>query len=689
MPSASLLRAVAATLVLALSASAETLRVPQDFATIQAAVDAAEPGDTVLVAGGSYTETLTLDGHDELTLRGKGKVTLTPLDPDDDAVTVSDCDGLRLEKLTIRDARVGVVVGASRDVALVDLRLDTHQLLGLDVATSTDVFVRDVRVDGTPGGVRLTQVARGVVSGARISDVSGVGVEAIETNGLVVQGCRVSGDGSGLGVAVQANSRESLIEGNRLQDLALGVLVDAGGTRLVGNRLGDVIDGISIAPDSGFLQRPTVAVDNRLSKVAQTAIYVESNFVLLGENRIAGAETGIELDAFASTSLVHGNRVKADPGRGILIDCGSVTLAQNKLKPDDVVDNVGEAVFLGDGPLSDGDTLRVPQDFAELQDALDAAMPGDTVLIGAGTYVGAFTLTGAVDVTLRGKGKAVLSQPGGTALTLDGCERVRVEKLRFEDADRGLLSSGSSAVEVVTCRFSGIATLGAEVVGGDSALVERCRFDVEGSGLRLVSPRSVSRNNRSRGSGALDGTGLQTDGMLMVVSGERVRDFATGLDVGAGDADTVGNRVRDCDVGVSVRAFRGLARGNRVVGGGVGISAPSSEAFDEVHLLDNRVSKPAMQGLLLGVNSLVLVGNRIAAAGEEGVLFGEFATEVLLVGNVVKGSGLDGVLADDSEDCAFFDNRFVGNGGLDLRAEQGDGHVLIDNKLGQTNLDDV
>jgi len=58
--------------VLALPA---TLRVPADYATIQAAVDAAAPGDVILVAPGIYEEAVTVNRKSDLTI--KGDVTFT------------------------------------------------------------------------------------------------------------------------------------------------------------------------------------------------------------------------------------------------------------------------------------------------------------------------------------------------------------------------------------------------------------------------------------------------------------------------------------------------------------------------------------------------------------------------------------------------------------------------------------
>jgi hypothetical protein len=55
-------------------ARAGTLHVPQDFPTIQAALDAAAADDVVLIQGALYAVSVTASLPDNVTIRGKGSV---------------------------------------------------------------------------------------------------------------------------------------------------------------------------------------------------------------------------------------------------------------------------------------------------------------------------------------------------------------------------------------------------------------------------------------------------------------------------------------------------------------------------------------------------------------------------------------------------------------------------------------
>src|SRR4030042_5594126 len=50
-------------LLICLPAQARIINVPDDFETIQAGIDDAEDGDTVLVAPGEYRENIVFTGH--------------------------------------------------------------------------------------------------------------------------------------------------------------------------------------------------------------------------------------------------------------------------------------------------------------------------------------------------------------------------------------------------------------------------------------------------------------------------------------------------------------------------------------------------------------------------------------------------------------------------------------------------
>lgn len=87
-------------------AKERTLRVPQDVATIQGAVDAANPGDTILIDAGEYHEEVFIgEGKDNLTLRGvdRNKVILDGDNQMSVAVFVKAANNVRVENMTARE----------------------------------------------------------------------------------------------------------------------------------------------------------------------------------------------------------------------------------------------------------------------------------------------------------------------------------------------------------------------------------------------------------------------------------------------------------------------------------------------------------------------------------------------------------------------------------------------------------
>jgi len=83
------------------AASDGTITVPDDFATIQEAVDAAVPGDLILVKPGTYQEAVQVE-TDELTIRGLDRNTVV-LDGNfelENGIRILGADGVTVENMT-------------------------------------------------------------------------------------------------------------------------------------------------------------------------------------------------------------------------------------------------------------------------------------------------------------------------------------------------------------------------------------------------------------------------------------------------------------------------------------------------------------------------------------------------------------------------------------------------------------
>jgi hypothetical protein len=86
------------------SEGGSTIQVPQDHETIQEAVDAASPGDLILVSPGTYEEEVNVT-TDDLTIRGldRNEVVLEGNFELENGVRVLEADGVVVENMTAQD----------------------------------------------------------------------------------------------------------------------------------------------------------------------------------------------------------------------------------------------------------------------------------------------------------------------------------------------------------------------------------------------------------------------------------------------------------------------------------------------------------------------------------------------------------------------------------------------------------
>lgn len=177
---------------------------PADFQTMQEAINAASPGDTVLVHDGIYYEHILIDKS--VLLYGTNRST-TIIDGNDANVVVVNvtANNVVVKGFTVRNGRSGIVISASRNCTVEGNLVKDNGYQGIFVSKSQNCTVSGNYAAGTRGGY---------------------GINVFTSENVIVKENAASGnffDGIGL-----LDSNNSIIAGNTVNDNHhFGIWVDS------------------------------------------------------------------------------------------------------------------------------------------------------------------------------------------------------------------------------------------------------------------------------------------------------------------------------------------------------------------------------------------------------------------------------------------------------------------------------
>lgn len=303
----------------------ETLLVPKQFPTIQAAVDAAVGGDVVSVGPGVYAESVSIVGK-AITLRGKGAKSIIEGRKNGlsigACVVVTNAPGAVVENLTVR-----LATGSGDN--------------GMGVrAFSDDVTVRKVRALACATTGILVVGAVATVDGCDVENCEG-GIQITSVGGLVT-GCAVRRDGSvGFMVSGQACTvRKCVVD--TIED-GEGIRLDASMSGVVDCKVRNVADNAGVRLSSNFQSATNVDVRQIGDENAGIAVMGANSLVLNSRVRDCNGE-GIAIFVGASTCEVRGNTIEragTDENPGLL-DEGVGSVIEDNV----VLDSDGHGIWL-------------------------------------------------------------------------------------------------------------------------------------------------------------------------------------------------------------------------------------------------------------------------------------------------------------------------------------------------------
>ena len=294
-------------------------RVPSEYATIQEALDAANPYDTILIAPGTYYET-----------------NLTPSD-----------DNLLIKSETIEGGNSDVIIGP-----------DPNE------KTSEEIMMI--------AGVDGLQIEGIHFAGVGLFDADVTALMDIVDSSLVIENC-VFTDSSGGGVACMSASltmSDCMFRNNRSEE--------GGGVLFVMSEAN--LDACLF--ENNQAKGPGGAIASKASNLSVSNCRFESNSTMTFGGAIF-ANSGM-LDIIDSEARENA----ASQGGGLFLSDTETSIASTRIcgnAPDQIVGSWTDA---GDTLVqADCSILFVPEDFPTIDDAVEAARDGDTIMIAAGDYL--------------------------------------------------------------------------------------------------------------------------------------------------------------------------------------------------------------------------------------------------------------------------------------------------------------
>jgi parallel beta-helix repeat protein len=329
--------------VLPQRASAANRLVPQQFPTIQAAVDASNPGDVILIKPGTYFETVEVTTNN-LTIRKNpsfsGVVIVDAFNTLGEEGFDVDADGFVIRDLTVRHADGDAIDCVGLGCTVIQVRVDGDttndcvEITGDDLLVQSSTFVacqgRAVNVLGPDVTVPASDNARILNNQATLSDDDCIQLDT-PTNALVegntLEMCE-DGGGIDLFSATGAGTGNTVRNNTITSTDSHGVDVTGSGNTVQGNTITNIEDeGVFVEGDGNVILSNKVEgtagnecyelIGNNVMVQFNRARFCDGGYFIYGGEDVDGNEFGAE------NPVVRNNRVEfAGDADGFRIWCG-------------------------------------------------------------------------------------------------------------------------------------------------------------------------------------------------------------------------------------------------------------------------------------------------------------------------------------------------------------------------------
>ncbi len=319
-------------------ASARKLMVPEDYATIQAALDEARTGDTVFIKAGTYQEAIDLKSGIKLLGEGMDKVTLQ-FDESKNVIAVKGCREVSIAGLTAHhvttvhgnDANAGVLVDNSV------------------------VVLEHCRIAESAGpGITITDKSNATINSCTISDNGARGIEVRKDSNAVIDACEVVRNKI-LGIVLIGKGTTATVRSCRIAEAkfaGLGFWIGASGTAQENDIQGNEV-GIEVRD---FCQN-VVLMKNHCHQNRDDGIQVHAAAKVRAEENVCerNGQRGIAVYGCQTNVVLERNRCLKNGAEGICVYHQAESVLANNKCDENKTDGIYLYATAGEVSLTEND----------------------------------------------------------------------------------------------------------------------------------------------------------------------------------------------------------------------------------------------------------------------------------------------------------------------------------------------
>lgn len=448
----------------ALYSPSHTLYAGKDGLSLAAAIEAAKPGNTIIVMPGSYRENLTINKplriiswEEVMAAVGRPlppgvKITVQGRDPETPVFKIV-ANNVRLSGLIIEGGSVGVELTQAKGCKILD---------------------NEIRF--SKSGIIVSNAQGNLVRGNKIETVSTTGIALIGSSNNKVRDNAIEGGEAGLRLS---NAQENEIEGNEIRNAAVAALLQASSrNKLVRNRLSGREQGLVLedSPENSLRENMLSGSPNPIRVIGDAA-----------EDWVQQIDTSNTIDRQPIYYLVGATDktidARADPGHLVLVRCRRITITGLN--------------------LSNGGILLIETEEATIQrNRISGAGEGIELWRTKNTLLQGNIISGSdVGIGLHESSAAILSQnvitASGSGIVISGGGGHLLEENEVSGSTRyGITIEASTGNRLTANRVSGSKEHGILIKSGSGNYVVENRLVQSWVGIFLdgTTANVISRN---------------------------------------------------------------------------------------------------------------------------------------------------------------------------------------------------